>query len=91
MQLNWYNMEMVIKMKICSECNQMIPAARTKAVPSTTLCRDCQEKKEQNAPIPYKSVAYFTPAKAMVYLSGKMGATGIGNTDGLVKAGERDA
>lgn len=34
---------------ICLECNQEIAAARLKAVPFADLCRDCQQRQEDQA------------------------------------------
>jgi hypothetical protein len=30
--------------RICVDCGQEIPLARLKAIPETTLCRECREK-----------------------------------------------
>jgi len=59
--LNRYNIkETTIKSKLCTTCDTPISDARLKALPSATLCRDCQEKQEQSAPAPYVPVAYFS-------------------------------
>jgi DnaK suppressor protein len=61
---------------LCQECDQEIAAARLKALPFASLCRDCQEDTEDTARAEREARAFARLQKELVHVTLRTGGRG---------------